>query len=144
MELRDGAWQMAAGHSGGSIGSFAAGGNVNNARLGLIGEAGAEWVMPNWMIRSPKYAATYQWLESERRRGVAAFASGGNTSPDVPAPVQDNSTELLNALLVLNNNFIALSQRVDQWPTTLKVDYHAGPAQEVMILHNAMQGKGGF
>ncbi|WP_299755318.1 phage tail tape measure protein [uncultured Pontibacter sp.] len=145
MQLIGTSWQMASGYSGGSIGTFAAGGNVKSARLGLIGEAGAEWVMPNWMIRSPKYAATYQWLEGERQRGVSAFASGGNTAANVSAPpVQDNSTELLNALQVLNGNFVALSQRVDQWPTTLHVNYNAGAAQEAMEIHNTMQSKGGF
>lgn len=139
-----GTWQMASGHSGGSVGAFAAGGDVKSARLGLIGEAGAEWVMPNWMLRSPKYAATYQWLESERQKGISAFATGGPTAmPPVPE-VQDNSAQVLAALETINNNIVANSQRVEQWQRELHVNYNAKAATEAMVLLNEMQRKGGF
>lgn len=142
----DGMWQMASGYSEGSIGTFADGGNVSSARLGLIGEAGAEWVMPNWMLRSPKYAATYQWLESERQRGsVTAFADGGNTgAPNTPPIPSGNSEDMLKALQLLNSNFVGLAQRVEQWPTLLKVDYHAGTAEEVMQVRQELKQSSGW
>ncbi|QCR23066.1 phage tail tape measure protein [Pontibacter sp. SGAir0037] len=142
----NGAWQMASGYSGGSIGAFADGGMVNNARLGLIGERGAEWVGPNWMLTSPKYAATFSWLEAERQRGgVKAFATGGATAQMPAAPeVVDNSLLLLDALQAINNNLIINNEKIDEWQRELHVIYNAGGASQAMQLREEMERRAGI
>lgn len=75
------------GYTGGSQGSFKDGGHVTSRRIGEIGEAGAEWVAPNWMIRHPKGANIMNYLETVRQR--KQFAEGGFTdtasAPQVPS-----------------------------------------------------------
>ena len=130
MELNNGLWQMASGMSGGSIGTFAAGGHVGSARLGLIGEAGAEWVMPNWMLTSPKYAATAAWLEAERQGGGRKFAVGGSTGAPVPADFEfqaNRSDELLEQLLERFDNYQA---EISTWQRELHTNYYSGNALE--------------
>ncbi|KAA3439565.1 phage tail tape measure protein [Rufibacter hautae] len=136
MVERGGMWEMASGYSGGSIGTFAEGGWVNSAKLGLIGERGAELVIPNWMISSPKYANTVSWLESERQRGVAAFADGGSTAPTtlpgVPEPDQEMKFLLQQMLL----EFREMREDLSAWPTRLQVHNNVADIQEKIITLN--------
>lgn len=62
-----------------NVGSFAGGGPVNVASMGLIGERGPELVIPNWMYSSPRMASTMMALES-MISGGRAFADGGPTT----------------------------------------------------------------
>lgn len=107
------------------VGTFARGGNVNSASTGLIGEKGAEWVAPNWMMKSPAYADTIGWLESERQRsGMKAFAVGGNTSqasstPRMPQSVQPN--QIQNEMISLRKDFANLANEIRKWPRELRV-----------------------
>ena len=39
-----------------------------------------EWVAPEWMNKSPRYAPTINWLEKERKKEMGQFFDGGNTS----------------------------------------------------------------
>ncbi|RNI22050.1 hypothetical protein [Rufibacter latericius] len=117
MEEVNGMWQMASGQTGGRLGTFADGGWVNDAQFGLIGERGAKFVIPNWMITSPKYANTVGRLESERVKGAKAFAVGGGIAHlTLPEPVQVETVELLRQL---NSQFSVLNQQVITWPTRL-------------------------
>ena len=69
---------MLAGLVGGaSGGSFAGGGVVPGPQLGLIGEAGAELVIPNWLFTDPKQANLMGYLEAQIASRGNAFADGG-------------------------------------------------------------------
>lgn len=60
--------------------TFRDGGHVQSARVGLIGEAGPEWVAPNWMMKHPKTAPILNSLEHIRMNGgYVPFANGGFT-----------------------------------------------------------------
>lgn len=74
---------LLSGASGGSLapnGSFAGGGPVGSATIGLIGEAGAELVIPNWMYADPKQANLMGFLEAQIASKGNAFATGGSTT----------------------------------------------------------------
>jgi|GEM_PF-6485781 len=60
--------------------SFASGGPVNSATIGLIGEAGAELVIPNWLYGDPKQANLMGFLEATIASKGNAFATGGSTT----------------------------------------------------------------
>jgi hypothetical protein len=60
-------------------GSFAGGGVVPGPQLGLIGEAGAELVIPNWLFTDPKQANLMGYLEAQIASRGNAFVDGGRT-----------------------------------------------------------------
>jgi TP901 family phage tail tape measure protein len=124
---RNGTWQMPNGQSARDVGSFARGGHVGSASFGVIGEAGHEWVGPNWMLRSPKYANIFGYLEAERRK-VTPFAAGGNTAPAPQLPQNSSATADLQHMLVMIEQFGAMNDKLDQmisilqeWPVNLRV-----------------------
>jgi hypothetical protein len=87
--------------SGASGGSFAGGGPVESATLGLIGEAGPELVIPNWLYADPKQANLIGFLEAQIASKGNAFATGGSTTgaSAVASPVGDDpSAQLLDVL----------------------------------------------
>lgn len=123
-----GTWRMPNGQSARNVGSFARGGHVNSASFGVIGEAGGEWVGPNWMMRSPKYANIFGYLEAERRRATP-FATGGMTA-GAPAQIPQNSsaTADLQQFMAMVEEFGAMNDKLDQmigilreWPVNLRV-----------------------
>jgi len=65
-----------------------------------------EWVAPQAMTQSPRYAPILSYLENERQKIYGnKFADGGATSPGalVPGAVQNNDP-LLSAINRLNAN----------------------------------------
>lgn len=64
-----------------------------------------EWVAPESMTQSPRYAATFSWLEGERKNKLKGYFEGGATSSTslaapVPGMEQTNqNNELLQAVL---------------------------------------------
>ncbi len=69
------------------IPEFASGGFTNGERMYIAGEAGTEWISPNWMTRHPATAPLIANLENLRQRGphlnpkaVKYFAEGGYTN----------------------------------------------------------------
>lgn len=67
-------------------------GNGNN----LVGEAGSEYVAPNWMVKqNPSLFAS---LESWRNTGVKSFADGGFTSSQITNPIMQTSIMMENAI----------------------------------------------
>lgn len=58
--------------------SFAGGGNVRSPRVGLIGEAGPEYVAPNWQMNQAP--GLFDSLERWRRTRVKPFELGGFTT----------------------------------------------------------------
>ncbi len=68
-----------------------------------------EYVIPEVMTQSPRYANTIAWLEQERTGKLRKFATGGATSPgtmpNIPAAENTNEmNQLLSALLFRLNN----------------------------------------
>ena len=67
-----------------------------------------EWVAPKVMTQNPKYAATFSWLENERKGIVSnKFFDGGETSTGTVAPFAQNSTQNSEALLAAINRLNA-------------------------------------
>lgn len=60
--------------------SFKGGGYLAKPTLALAGEAGPEYIVPNWQLRQPKYANLVKVLEAGRR--AKPFADGGITEGD--------------------------------------------------------------
>ena len=98
---------LLSGASGGSLapgGSFAGGGPVQQATVGLIGEAGAELVIPNWLYADPKQANLMGFLEAQIASRGNAFATGGSTTGSSPVVATEAATsgqlvELLQQLV---------------------------------------------
>jgi hypothetical protein len=71
--------------------NISSGGPVQQPTIGVFGEAGSEWVGPNWMYQHPDLRPVFDALESIRQRGsVPQFAAGGPSLPQAPtsaAPV---------------------------------------------------------
>ncbi|MEM8564956.1 MAG: hypothetical protein AAGF85_00750 [Bacteroidota bacterium] len=105
------------------VGTYASGGPVNQPSLGVIGEAGPEWVGPNWMLRSPKYANIFSFLESERLR-ARPFVDGGATSGNLPvipdttqqAEAQNEKMDMLIEVIMEQN------ERINEWAASLQVN----------------------
>ena len=122
-----GSWRMPDGVGTRNVGSFASGGHVGSASFGVIGERGAEWVGPNWMMRSPKYANIFGYLEAERRKATP-FAVGGSTAPTPAVPSSGGTGADVQNLMAMMEQFGDLSMKLDQmvmaiqeWPTRLRV-----------------------
>lgn len=123
----DGKWSMPDGTSTRWVGSYAAGGHVGSPSFGVIGEKGSEWVGPNWMLRSPKYADIFGYLESERQRASAYAVGGatiaaGNAAPDNNAlPADQNSQKMMNEFRQLRAVMEDMRNLIAAWPDRLRV-----------------------
>ncbi len=67
-----------------------------------------EWVAPEVMTSSPRYAATFAWLENERQKIMSnGFIDGGPTSsetvPQNPSDIIPDNTDLVQVLKMLYN-----------------------------------------
>lgn len=116
-------WRQPDGKTANWIGSFARGGHVRGASFGLIAEEGDEYVSPNWMLKSPKYANIFGYLEAERVKG-RAFAEGGSTArAPIPASSGDNSAQRqsMEAQMMLNDKLDRMIYILERWPSMLKV-----------------------
>lgn len=66
--------------------------NSASGRPFVAGEAGREWIAPNWMVQSPRYANIISMLEGARQEKRAYAAGGFNTgNGNTPGTVYDNS-----------------------------------------------------
>jgi hypothetical protein len=128
MMFSNGAWQMPDGTRTNNVGTFARGGHVRNASFGVIGERGSEWVGPNWMMTSPKYANIFRYLEGERIKG-RAFAVGGTTTSQMALPAAPSGAVaapeevrvLAQNVQELKTAFELYAARVDTWASTFRV-----------------------
>lgn len=76
-----------------------------------------EWVAPKFMTESPKYAQTFQYLESERKRGLGQFYNGGRTStPDISFTSDSEPSTPTNnvSMAVLLDVMLKLNDKLDQ------------------------------
>jgi hypothetical protein len=124
----NGSWNMPNGQSANDVGSFAGGGHVGSASFGVIGEAGSEWVGPNWMMRSPKYANIFGYLEAERRRATPFAVGGVTASAPMQLPSTAGGTPDLQQMLSMIEQFGEMNLKLDaiasileQWPSKLRV-----------------------
>lgn len=120
----------------GGMTSYASGGSVRKPSIGIIGEAGPEWVAPNWMLRSPKHANLLNYLESERK--MKAFATGGPTVPGpVPAVPEAVDMRVMGAKFdMMNEKLDQLNATVAAWPTRLRVVNNPFETEAVIRARN--------
>lgn len=98
-------------YSADNVGSIAGGGVYNKPSLGLVGEKGAELVIPNWLYSSPRMANTMSALES-MIYNARPFAAGGNTVVN-NVPGADNS-EIASALKMNAAIMLQLKNNLDK------------------------------
>ena len=140
---------LLSGVSGGSLapnGSFAAGGPVGQATLGLIGEAGAELVIPNWMYADPKQANLMGFLEAQIASRGNAFASGGSTTgaSAVASPVSDEpSGQLVELMQLFVKGQQEFRDEVADWQRNLVVQNNLQEvAKGLKTVQDVKQGGG--
>ena len=78
----------------GGFTSFAQGGWVSSPSMAIAGEAGPEWIAPNWMLRNPATANIIGALEGMRSGQMPQYAEGGFTQP--PQVTQHYTTTTTN------------------------------------------------
>ena len=75
------------------------------------GEKGREWIAPNWMVKSPRFANVIGMLETARRE-KRSFASGGfNDNGSAPAVAQSYDFTRLEGMMSSMMAAIAASDR---------------------------------
>jgi hypothetical protein len=119
---------LLSGVSGGALspsGSFATGGPVNGPTLGLIGEAGAELVIPNWMYADPKQANLMGYLEAQIASRGNAFADGGSTTKASAvaeaSPTDDTGSQLVGLMQQMVRGQQEFRDEISDWQRNLVV-----------------------
>lgn len=79
------------------VGSISNGGAYSSPSLGILGEKGYEYVVPNWIATMPEMANVMGLLEAVRVRG---YAGGGATTAAANAAVAGNSGDA-NTMLTM-------------------------------------------
>jgi hypothetical protein len=133
----DGVWQKAT-----NRGCFTKGGHVGNTSVGVIGEKGAEWVAPNWMLNTPQYANVIGWLESQRvSRQAAAFADGGATASIGAAgsnPGLQSFEQLTGMVAILISKVEEQNQNINAWQREIKVTNNVRDTADGIRLLNEL------
>lgn len=86
--------------------SFKYGGKVNTPRYGLIGEAGSEWVAPNWQLNDPVTAPIIHRLEMYRQNRTPMFATGGLTQPNMASPLLFSTPTIVPSMPLMPGDFV--------------------------------------
>jgi hypothetical protein len=140
---------LLSGSSGGSLapgGSFAGGGPVDGATIGLIGEAGAELVIPNWMYADPKQANLMGFLEAQIASKGNAFATGGSTtkaSAVASPPSDDTGGQLLDVLERIARGQQEFRDEIGDWQRNLVVQNNLQEvAKGLKTVQDVKQGGG--
>jgi phage-related minor tail protein len=133
--------------NGASGGSFAGGGPVEGATLGLIGEAGPELVIPNWMYADPKQANLMGFLEAQIANKGNAFATGGSTTgaSAVASPTSDDAGGQLVELMQL---FVKGQQEfrdeISTWQRELEIGLDVPRLKKKLDVVEQVQKGGGI
>ncbi|MBC6988578.1 hypothetical protein [Hymenobacter sp. BT491] len=143
---------LLSGASGGSqapSGSFVGGGPVGKATIGLIGEAGPELVIPNWMYADPKQADLMGFLEAQIASKGNAFAAGGATvagySAANGASSADNSIpDLLSQMVRVLGNLDSRLEGVEDWQRNLEVHNDLFTVKRGLEVIDQTQKSGGI
>jgi len=103
-----------------NIGSYAAGGVYSQPSYGIIGEAGPELVIPNYLYTAPGMANTMRMLESAI--GMREFARGGSTGGSGNA----GNAELLRMIAM---NTTVMQQVITQLQQPIRGVAYVDPVQ---------------
>jgi hypothetical protein len=129
--------------------AMAGGGPVQRATIGLIGEAGPELVIPNWMYSDPKQANLMGFLEAQIASQGNAFATGGSTtktSSVVAGP--DASTDEPGQLVDLMQQFVKCQQEfrdeISDWQRNIKVNLDPRKAKRAIDVATQVMSGGGL
>lgn len=88
-----------------------------SGRSFMAGEAGKEWIAPNWMVQSPRYANVIGMLEAARQDKRAYAAGGFNATSTTPNPVySEPSVTRLDRLEILFGEFVTEQRRFNSLP----------------------------
>jgi phage-related minor tail protein len=142
---------MLSGLSGGALtptGSFAPGGPVTGPTLGLIGEAGAELVIPNWMYADPKQANLMGFLEAQIASRGNAFADGGSTTKASVVAEADPTEDTGSQLVVLMQQLVRGQQEfrdeITDWQRGFEVNLDPRKAKKAVDMVAEIQKGGGI
>lgn len=88
----------------GEVNPYAAGGFTDGDRIYRAGEAGREWITPNWMVEHPATAPIIQHLETIRQNKNVSVSGGasavsGNTATATPSGGTGGGNNELHSLL---------------------------------------------
>ena len=132
--------------TGASGGSFAGGGPVEQGTIGLIGEAGPELVIPNWLYADPKQANLMGFLEAQIASRGNAFAAGGSTTGAsvVASPTSDDPTgQLLDVLERIARGQQEFREEIGDWQRNLVVQNNLQEvAKGLKTVQDVKQGGG--
>lgn len=85
----------------------------------VAGEAGAEWIAPNWMVTSPRFANIIGALESARQ-DKRMFATGGYNGPSQSATASSSQPSglemMIGQLITEQREFVREQQRFNSLP----------------------------
>lgn len=143
---------LLSGASGGSLaprGSFAGGGPVGSATIGLIGEAGAELVIPNWLYADPKQANLMGFLEAQIASRGNAFATGGSTTGAsavvaAPAAGDDAGGQLVALMQQMVRGQQEFRDEISDWQRNLEVSLDPRKAKKALDVVAQVQSGGGI
>lgn len=133
--------------NGASGGSFVGGGPVDKATIGLIGEAGPELVIPNWLYADPKQANLMGFLEAQIASRGNAFATGGSTTgaSAVASPVSDDpSGQLLDVLERIARGQQEFRDEISDWQRNLEVNLDPRKAKKAIDVATQVTSGGGI
>jgi hypothetical protein len=142
---------MLSGATGGSQapgGTFAGGGPVNKATIGLIGEAGPELVIPNRLHADPKQADLMGMLEAQIASRGNTFAAGGSTINGFSTTgnnVNDSSmTEVLQQMVRVLAQLDGRLGGVEGWQQNLEVSLDLVKTKRSLEVIEKTQNGGGI
>lgn len=116
------------------------------ATIGLIGEAGAELVIPNWLYADPKQANLMGFVEAQTASKGTAFATGGSTtgaSGLVASPAAADSPDDSGQLVALVQQLVKSHEEFRDEITTWQRELNLDPRRAKKALAMVTQGQTG-
>lgn len=116
--------------------------NSASGRPFIAGEAGREWIAPNWMLTDPRYSGVIESLEVARKE-KRAFAMGGfsnNTQSSTSAPAfnNDNSSVRIDRLEFMMEKMMTAIEKESQKPVVFSQrTFEEENARRVQIKNDA-------
>lgn len=135
--------------TGASGGSFASGGPVEQGTIGLIGEAGPELVIPNWLYRDPKQANLMGFLEAQIASRGNAFATGGSTTgasavAASPAAGDDAGGQLVALMQQMVRGQQEFRDEITEWQRDINVNLDPRKAKKAIDVTTQVMSGGGL
>lgn len=121
-------------------------GPVKEATIGLIGEAGAELVIPNWPYSDPKQANLMSFLEATIASRGNALAIGGSTtgvSGVMRADSLDRGEQLVDLMQQLVKSQQEFRAALSDWQRDFEVSFDVpGLRRQLDIVKQVQSGRG--